>query len=305
MYVKQRITERTGLPSHEQRLIFEGKQLEDEKHLNYYRIDNEATIFLVMRLKGGAERPIAPSVRSVDRSIPRSNEACMIMMEDKDNVVMPCRHVICPDCLIDHSWNEICENRKTKVCCCLCNREWGTDTIRRYGGATSQEIRILQECISRNVILKDPNVSECPGCSSFCERMSKSDRCAICRICSQKKKKTFHFCWDCKKEWIGSPSNKRCGNEKCNTEEILEQLRTCKEKEMKYLKGLMCPSLRACPSCGTLIEHAKECKHMTCKVCKKEFCFVCLRLCAEGSSPCGSFNTQCAVAPRQTAIPHL
>ena len=302
--MKQQITERTGLPSHEQRLIFDGKQLEDEKHLNYYRIDDRATLFLVMRLEGGAERPAQPVVRNIDPSVPRSNEACMIMLTEEDNVVMPCGHVISPDGLIDHSWNEICENRKTKVCCCLCNREWDTDTIRRYGGATSEEIRVLQECVSRNFILKDPNISECPGCSSFCERINTSDRCAICRICSQRKKKTYHFCWDCKKEWIGSPSNKRCGNDKCNQEELLEQLRTCPEKEIKHLKGLMCPSLRACPSCGSLVEHVKDCKHIFCKACKKEFCFVCLRLCAEGSSSCGSYNTQCAVAPRQTDISH-
>ena len=42
LVVKKLIEERTGLPPGEQRLIFEGKQLEDEKKLSAYRISNNA-----------------------------------------------------------------------------------------------------------------------------------------------------------------------------------------------------------------------------------------------------------------------
>ena len=68
---KKLIEERTGLPPGEQRLIFEGKQLEDGKKLSMYRITKNATIFLVMRLVGGAKRPDPPLLRKIDPSIPR------------------------------------------------------------------------------------------------------------------------------------------------------------------------------------------------------------------------------------------
>jgi hypothetical protein len=73
--------------------------------------------------------------------------------------------------------------------------------------------------------------------------------------------------------------------------------------EIGYLEGVKAPSIRACPSCGSLIEHGGQCKHMACKACSKEFCFVCLRIRDGRSWSCGSYDTACSVAPRQTTIP--
>lgn len=164
--VKKRIEEKNGLPPGEQRLIFEGKQLEDEKMLSVYKINNCATLFLVMRLVGGAAQPDQVAFRKIHSSVPRSSEECMIMFTEGDNVKMPCNHVISPEALIEHSWNEICTNKKTEVHCCLCTQEWDIDTIRRYGGATDREVRILQECMSLNYC-NNTNISECPNCLFF------------------------------------------------------------------------------------------------------------------------------------------
>lgn len=304
--VKEEVRSRTEIPPNEQILIFGGKQLEEGKRLSHYRISNGATLYLVMRLLGGAEqvnRPQIPTRRKIDPSIPRSDEPCMILYTEDDSVRMPCGHVISPDGLMDYCWNEVCVGVKTKVVCCLCNADWDVDTIRRYGGATDEETALIQECLSRNYCRSDPKISECPGCTSFCVRINESKRCTSCRYCANRKGRAFYFCWDCKKEWIGEPRNEYCGNDKCTNEEILEKLRTCPEKDIKYLRGLKAPSLRACPNCGSLIQHADACKHVTCKECKVKFCFVCLRICYEGSSFCGSYNVQCSVAERQTKIP--
>eukprot|EP01083_Nonionella_stella_P310083 1100417_1 len=104
--------------------------------------------------------------------------------------------------------------------------------------------------------------------------------------------KPFEFCFCCGKEW--EPEHI------CNSSFILDLVEILSVAEVKKIGPVDdVPSIRCCPKCCQLIFHVDACKHMQCRECKTNFCFVCLKEYQNGAWQCGSHSDKCPAADRQ------
>ena len=177
----------------------------------------------------------------------------------------------------------------------ICQSPWPYEVVKHVGRFTTTEKRAIESRLTANYLRDTMGMQECPKCESYCVRNDKKNPRVICSICSMAGS-LYEFCWYCKHDWQGSGTSD-CGNPSCGgVDEMQKILQTCTKKKIHDVE---CPSVRACPGCGVLINHWSDCKHMKCSVCKKEFCFVCLSAPVDGRYSCGSYRASCTPAPVQ------
>ncbi|KAJ0006290.1 hypothetical protein NQD34_013563 [Periophthalmus magnuspinnatus] len=225
---------------------------------------------------------------------------------------MSCGHAVTPDSLTQWCRHQLDQGNHKFKCPALvagtrqCNKPWSYQEVRRLADLTVQEMQYFEENIARLAAAEYGEAQPCPQCKSNVERRDLTNLCVQCPVCSADQGKCYQFCWQCQKPWKGrARRSDRCDNHGCSNKN-LELLATCKTIDLPQVRGATnCPSVRACPKCGTIVEHSrKNCKNLICPRCHVEFCFVCLKpkkKCNKTSTP--FILCQGGVAPRQTSIP--
>ena len=297
------------------RLKFEENILQDANLLHTYGIKNgsKLTCEKCYNIKTVVNNYVKFGIK-----FSRAADAITNDNDGEIKAVLSCGHAVDPNSLTAWCKSLIDDGKVEFICPAIvdanknrkCNKKWNYDEVKRIALLNELETEYFEKKLSENSLKTYVDFKQCPNCSSFVERLDANNLRVKCTLCSRLLKKSYEFCWQCEREWTVpiATANLTCGRENCLHQKDLVILANCKFIKLSSCSSLPdMPSIRACPTCGKLIEHnGAACKNIICPRCSIEFCFACLELkkICQKTSP-RSWYGKCLkpVAPIQTKIP--
>ncbi|KAJ3086207.1 hypothetical protein HK100_008778 [Physocladia obscura] len=249
------------------------------------------------------------AVRQVPRAGLVQTKDCSICMNsfpdatlvDKVVKLDPCGHLFCGTCLKNHIRTEV-ETNSFPVCCPECKpaiRNSDNNENATMNLAVIQEIlhndRPLKELFDKKSIAfalsKQANVVYCPGVD--CENaFVVEDESEVWMVCNRAQCR-MQWCRACKATDVRHTAYDTCDEfaemiEENRVERIRGASEAVAERGMTQLMQQN-PLYAKCPGCQA--NHVKDdgCNHMTCPLCKVDYCLLCNRII---HSPFGSHYDQ-------------
>jgi len=298
------------------RLRYVDQVLNETKFLSQYGIKNGSTLTCekVYNIK-----TVINDYLKFGTKFSRAADAITNYDDGNLKAVLSCGHAVDPNSLTSWCKSLIDEGKLEFFCPAIvdqntnkrCNKKWTYDEVKRKALLNELETEYFEKSLSENSLKNFVDFKQCPRCKSFIERLNLNNLRVKCTLCTKMSRRNYEFCWQCEREWnytCNNQSSTTCGRENCVFQKDLVILSNCKLIKLSGCSNLPpIPSIRACPSCGQLVEHnGAACKNIICHKCGVEFCFACL----ETTKVCQKLNPrswygECFknVAPIQTSIP--
>jgi len=176
-----------------------------------------------------------------------------------------------------------------------CKSIWEYFLVRHVACLDDATRSNIEKRITESYVSQGRGYQQCPGCNTWCVPVNVGDLRLRCPVCSHTHDKAYDFCWACQREWKNASSTLNCGNLGCNGKDPrIHILSVAEPMSIDNIPG--CPSIRACPKCGILIQLKGGCRRMACTSCEAQFCFICLK-----KWP-GYNHTPCEIAPVQKTL---
>ena len=179
---------------------------------------------------------------------------CYLDFPKSSMVSLECGHEFCQTCVKSHVKNFMDHNLSTMIPKCpnyYCKKQLKEEELFSFSSKSDKE-RYLN--FQRNVkVVTDGHMRFCP--TPNCEHvipipvgcLSSKLRCDKC---------AKDFCKDCGFPW----------HEGLNCSELLKK---------EFGEWSLSKYVNKCPKCRTIVEKAAGCQHMTCGLCRYEWCWVC------------------------------
>ncbi|XP_067301760.1 caspase-23 [Pseudorasbora parva] len=164
--------------------------------------------------------------------------------EKVDSVALPCGHQMPADYVI--AWFKYyLKQKKTNFSCPgfneiekkTCGTKLSYQDICQLIPLTDKQREFLEENLAALVARRLFDFKACPGCQSHVERRDRSKLCVNCTICTANMKRTYYFCWNCRREWKGPANNAVCcENNACGQRvKTSDPLKPCKPESKREI----------------------------------------------------------------------